>query len=131
MTEPAFLGPLRAISVIAAAAGAVVSLGFMFRVGGQQQSLILIGLFTGWVLSPFVALVAADVVLKRRTALVRVTLCALMLIVTATSVAVYGNVALGPPRPQPAAMFLMVPLGSWLLATVALAIALAVSRGDA
>jgi hypothetical protein len=103
----------------------------MFRVGGQQQSLILIGLFTGWVLSPFVALVAADVVLKRRTALVRVTLCALMLIVTATSVAVYGNVALGPPRPQPAAMFLMVPLGSWLLATVALAIALAVSRGDA
>jgi hypothetical protein len=130
MTEPAFLGPLRAISVIAVAAGAVVSLGFMFRVGGQQASLILIGLFTGWVLSPFVALVAADAVLKRHAALVRVTLCALMLIVTAASLVVYGNVALGPPRPQPAAMFLLVPLGSWLLMAVALVIALALSRGD-
>jgi hypothetical protein len=130
MTEPAFLGPLRAISVIAVAAGAVVSLGFMFRVGGQQASLIIIGLFTGWVLSPFVALVVADVLLKRRAALVRVTLCALMLIVTAASLVIYGNVALGPPRPQPAAMFLLVPLGSLLLMTVALGIAMAASRGD-
>jgi hypothetical protein len=53
-----------------------------------------------------------------------------MLIVTAASLVIYGNVALGPPRPQPAAMFLLVPLGSLLLMTVALGIAMAASRGD-
>jgi len=31
---------------------------------------------------------------------------------------IYGTMALGPPRPKPAAVFLMVPPGSWLLALV-------------
>jgi ACR3 family arsenite efflux pump ArsB len=128
MNEPAFLGPLRAISVIAVAAGAAGSLGFMFRVGSEQKSLLLIGLFTGWVLAPFVALVVADVLLRKRAALVRVTLCALMLMMTTASLLVYGNVALGPPRPQPAAMFLIVPPGSLVLMTIALALAMAASR---
>jgi hypothetical protein len=35
--------------------------------------------------------------------------------------AIYGNVALGRPRAQPAFSFLVVPLASWgLIATVAL-----------
>jgi hypothetical protein len=120
---------LRVVSLIAAVIGAVGSLGFMFRVGSRNPSLILIVLFTGWVLSPFVALVAADLVLKTRPAPVRATLYGVMLILTLGSLVIYSNVALGPPRPQPAAVFLMVPVGSWLLMTIALAIATAVSRG--
>jgi len=44
-----------------------------------------------------------------RTALYTITLA-----LTLGSLAIYGNVAFGPPRPKPAFAFLMVPLASWL-----------------
>ena len=46
-----------------------------------------------------------------------------MLALTLGSLAVYGVVALGPPRPKPAFVFLVVPLASWLLIAIVLAIA--------
>jgi hypothetical protein len=84
-------------------------------------------LFTIWVLSPFVALVLAEVVAKRWSVLARATLHGVMLIVTLGSLAIYGSVALGPPRPKPAFMFLVVPLVSWLLGAIAVGIAAIVS----
>ena len=70
-----FLGLLRAGALIAVLAGAVGSLGLMLRVGHRNNSRILIGLFGIWVLSPFVAIVWANLVSKRwsvptRTALI-------------------------------------------------------------
>ena len=88
------------MALIAALAGAVGSLGLMLHTGRRQSSLILIGLFTIWVLSPFVALVCAHVVSKRWSALTRTTLYGLMLLLTLSSLASYGYVALGPPRPH-------------------------------
>ena len=51
------------------------------------------------------------------------TLRRLMLIVTLGSLAIYGYVALSPPRPKPASVFLLVPLGSWMLMGIVLVIA--------
>jgi len=82
-------------------------------------------LFTIWVLSPFVALVLAEVVAKRWSVLTRATLHGVMLIVTLGSLAIYGSVAVGPPRSKPAFMFLVVPFGSWLLVAIAVGIAAA------
>jgi hypothetical protein len=47
-----------------------------------------------------------------------VTLHSLMLVLTLGSLAIYGEVAFGPPRAKPAAVFLMVPLASWLIMAV-------------
>ena len=113
--EGGFLGPLRVVAVIAVVAGAVGSAGFMLRVGQRNNSKILLALFTIWVLSPFVAVIGADVVSKRWAVITRATLYGVMLVLTLGSVAIYGDVALGPPRAKPAAVFLMVPLTSWLL----------------
>jgi hypothetical protein len=129
--ESAFLGLLRGAAMIAVIAGAVGSFGLMLHVGRRQRSLILIGLFTVWELSPFVGLVWAHVVSKHWPVLTRATLYTVMLVLTLGSLAIYGDVALGPPRPKPASVFLVVPLASWLLIAIVLPIAGRLSRrGD-
>ena len=126
--EGSYLSLLRRAAVVAVIAGAVGSFGLMLHVGRHQKSLILIGLFTVWELSPFVALVCAHVVSRDWSALTRTTLYSVMLVLTLGSLAIYGVVALGPPRPKPAFAFLVVPLASWLLIAIVLAIAVLISR---
>jgi hypothetical protein len=104
-------------------AGAAASFVLMLRVGHANPSRFLIALFAIWVLSPFVALVLADIVSKRWSMLTRATLYWLMLVLALGSPAIYARVALGPPRPQPASFFLLVPFGSWLLMAIVLPIA--------
>jgi hypothetical protein len=86
----------------------------------------LLVLFAIWDLSPFIGLVLADIVSKRWPVLTRATLYVVMVILALGSLAFYGDVFLRP-RPQPAFVFLVVPLGSWLLMTIAVAIAALVS----
>src|SRR5437764_12332074 len=117
---------LRGVGLIAVAAGAVGSIGFMLRAG--HPPLFLRVLFAIWVLSPFVALLVAHVVSKRWSIITRATLYSVMLVLTVSSLAIYGNVALGPPRPKPAFVFLVVPLGSWLVMTIAVSIAAFISH---
>ena len=94
--------------------GAAGSVAIMLHVGHRN---------TGWVLSPFVALLLAARIGKRLQALAPTTLHRLMLILTLGSLAMYGYVALRAPRPKPAAVFLLVPLGSWILVGAVFAIA--------
>lgn len=112
--QRSLLGLLRTAVPIAAVAGAVGSIGFMLYAGRHNHSVILLALFTGWVLAPFVALLWANTRAMLRGVTVAVAL---------GSLAVYGYDAWRPPA-KAAAAFLMVPLASW----VAIAIAAAVTR---
>lgn len=94
--------------------GAILSLALMFYVGQRQRSILLIVLFTGWVLAPFAALVLAQVTSERRR-LRRARVRVLSIVITLASVAIYGVVAFGPHRAQPARFFLVVPATSLLL----------------
>jgi hypothetical protein len=125
--EGGFLGPLRAVAMIAVVAGAGGSVGLMLRAGHRNASRILLVLFGIWVLSPFMALVLANVVSKRWSVLTRATLYSVMLVLTLGSLAAYGDVALGPPRAKPAFVFLVVPLASWLLIAIVVPIAALIS----
>jgi SnoaL-like polyketide cyclase len=121
----------RAAALVAVAVGAAGSVGLMLRVGHRNDSaipLVLLVLFTGWVLSPFLGLVAVDIASRRWSARTRATLHGVMLIVALGSLAIYGAFAFGPPRPKPAAVFLLVPLGSWLLMAIVVPIAAVVSK---
>ena len=121
-----FLVLLRAVALIAVIGGALGSVGLMLWVGHRNPSWVLLGLFVIWDLSPFMALVLADIVSKRWSVLTRATLYVVMLILTLGSLAFYGDVV-WRPRPQPAFMFLVVPLGSWLLMTIVIPIAALIS----
>jgi ABC-type transport system involved in multi-copper enzyme maturation permease subunit len=126
--ERGFLDPLRAVAIIAAAAGAVGSVGLTLYVGRHNASRILLSLFVIWVLSPFVALVFASVVSKRWPVLTRTALYSAMLVLTLGSLATYGNVAVGSARAKPAFAFLVVPLASWLVIAIVVAAAAFISR---
>jgi hypothetical protein len=126
-TEGGFLGLLRAAALIAVLAGAAGSVALMLHAGRRNDSRVLLVLFTIWVLSPFVALVVADVVSKRWSVLTRATLHSVMVVLTLGSLAIYGDVALGPPRAKTAFAFVVVPAASWLLIAIALPIAALIS----
>src|SRR6266567_1910293 len=118
---------LRAAALIAVLAGAVGSLAFLLQAGRRTPRFLLI-LFVLWVLSPFVALVWANLVSKRWLVLTRATLYSVMLVVTLASLAIYGAVALGLSKARPAPVFLLVPLASWLLTAIVVPIAALISR---
>jgi hypothetical protein len=69
----------------------------------------------------------AHVVSKRWSVLTRSTLYSLMLVLTVTSLAIYTDAVVRPPRALAAFVFIVVPPISWLLAAVALSIAALIS----
>jgi hypothetical protein len=125
--ENGFLGLLRAAALIAVVAGAGGSVGLMLRAGQRTPRLLLV-LFVIWVLCPFLALVWATVVSKPWSVLTRATLYSVMLVVTLGSVAIYGNAAWRPSGTKPAFVFVVAPLGSWLLIATVVPIAALISR---
>ena len=109
-------------------AGAVASVGFMLHAGRRNDSYLLLFLFAFWVLSPFMGLVGVWAVSMRWSASIRTTLYVTMPAVALVSAAIYGDVALGPPRPRTAFLFIVVPPAAWLVSAVMVATAILVSR---
>src|SRR5258707_11665562 len=114
---------LSAAALLLPVAGAVGSVGLMLRVGHRNDSRILLALFAICVLSPFVALVLANMISRRWSVLTRATLQGVMLILTVGSLAIYGNMVSTPSGSKLAVPFLVVPLGSWLLITIVIPMA--------
>ena len=125
--ESGFPGLLRGVAFTAVVAGAVGSLGITLWVGRHNRSLVLMVLFAVWVLSPFMALLWAGMASQRWAVMTRTTLHSLMLVLTLSSLALYGDVVLRPPRSTPAARFLLVPLGSRLLMAIVVPLAALIS----
>ena len=84
-------------------------------------------LFAIWVLSPFALLALVEMVSKRWSVLTRAALYVVMLVITLGSLVIYSVVAFGPPRAQPAFVFVLVPPASWLLTAIVLPIAALIS----
>ena len=86
----------------------------MFNAGHNQKSILLIVLFTGWVLSPFIGLFIADRISKRWSSKTRLTIYLLIIFITFVSLIGYRGI-LNVPGTKPAFKFLIVPLISWVL----------------
>ena len=110
------------VALAAIVAGAAGSIGLMFLAGSRQRSLLLMGLFTGWVLSPFLLLGWACMVSIRWPAFTRASLYAGALVLTMTSLLAYGGSIPMPSGSRPAAVFLLVPLASWVFMAVVIAL---------
>jgi len=122
-----FLAVLRAVALIAVAAGAAGSVGLMLRAGRRTPRLLLV-LFVIWVLSPFVALAWANMVSKRWPVLTRATLYCVTFALTLGSLAIYGGLVSPPPGSARAFVFVAVPPASWLLMTIVVPVAALISR---
>jgi len=95
-------------------AGTIGSLYFMLNAGSNQKSIILVGLFTVWVMSPFVGLFVATRFTKRRTGKVNSLYYLTMFVLSIFSLTAYSGI-LTPPQTKPAFNFLIVPFLSWLV----------------
>ena len=127
-TDGGSLRLLRTAALAAVLIGAVGSVGFTLRAGQRNPSRLLIALFVLWVLSPFIAMLFGSFLFKDWQALTRRTLQSVALILSLVSLAIYGWVALGPPRTKTAFVFLVVPPLSWLLMVLAVSVATFISR---
>jgi hypothetical protein len=127
-SEAWFLSSLRAAALIALLVGAGGSIGLMLHAGQRKHSpRLLLALFAIWVLSPFVALVFANIASKDWSVITRATLYSVMLVLALGSLAVYGYVALGPLGAKTVPVFVIVPPASWLLITIVVPIAALIS----
>ncbi|PYU48741.1 MAG: hypothetical protein DMG48_19265 [Acidobacteria bacterium] len=110
------LALLRRVALIAALVGALGSVGLVLQVGRRKHSpRLLLALFVIWVLSPFVALVVANIASKSWSVITRATLYSVMLVVALGSLAIYGDIALGPLGAKTVPVFVIVPPASLLL----------------
>jgi hypothetical protein len=113
---------IQTISLVIVLVGVVASLGLVLYNGRNNKSVLLIALFVGWVLSPFIALLITHKVSKRWTDFARKILYSLMLVIPISSLLGYSGV-LSPAGTKTAFVFLVVPLISWVLIAIFLLIA--------
>lgn len=108
---------LGAIALVVVMVGAVGSLDLMLSAGRHNPSILLVALFVAWVLSPFIALTIANLISKRWSITERVTLYIMTIVLTLGSLFLYGGaLAFGT---KPAFKYLLVPLLSWILMSIA------------
>jgi hypothetical protein len=119
---------VRSVALSAALAGAVGSAALLLRGGQRNPSRLLMTGFSLWVLSPFAVLVLASLISKRWSTRTRATLYVLMLGLSVASLIIYGNAIFGPPKPQGAFWFVLLPPLSWLLIGIVLPISALISR---
>jgi hypothetical protein len=108
------LNLFRAMVLGIVVAGALGSLDLTLKAGQNNKSFILVALFVAWVQSPFIAFIAANIASKRWSFPARVSLYTLTIFITLGSLVGYSGVV-NFPRVKPAAVFLLIPLLSWIL----------------
>lgn len=124
MAEDGGVGVAARVALLGGAAG---SLALMMRAGARQRSLLLIALFTAWVLSPFLALALANVRARSWPARIRRALYAAAIGVAALCLCVYGfNAARGGMKAG--FVYLVVPAAAWLVIGITVAAAAVVRR---
>jgi hypothetical protein len=108
---------LNKLAIVLLLIGVTGSMYFVLHTGRNNRSAVLVGLFVIWVLSPFLALILACIVSRSWSSSTRMILYALMVLVTVGSLVGYAGV-FSPTGTKPAAIFLIVPLVSWLLIAI-------------
>ena len=120
----------RVVALIAAAVGGAGSVNFLLQAGRRNSELILlVTLFSIWVLSPFVVLAWAFVRSTRLTETVQSTLYGLTIVLALASLAIYGRVIDLKPTGSPNTfLFVAVPPASWVCIAIVMSIAALRSR---
>jgi hypothetical protein len=110
---------LRTMARLAVVVGAIGSVALMLYIGRRNQHYWLLVMFVVWDAAPFLALGFLDFnAAARWSAATRAALYIVTLIVTVVSLGAYVDVVVRP-RPQPAALFLIMPVVAWLLMATA------------
>jgi hypothetical protein len=116
-TLRSFSNHTHTLAQIALVAGAAGSVTLMLYTGRHNPSILLLTLFFGWVVAPFLVLFLRDRVSKRWPSLAHKSFDILALVLSLASLVTYTGV-FNSPTTKPAFIFLVVPLISWVLVVV-------------
>ena len=114
-------GLVRSLALGVATAGALGSLAFTLQAGGHNVSVILILLFSVWVLSPFILLIIFCLRSGNWSARARISLYMIMMMISLISLLFYGGLIFFSGA-KPAFVFLVIPLISWIISLTVYAI---------
>lgn len=119
---------LRRVALVVAAVGAAASVALMIRAADRTPALLIV-VFIGWVLAPFIVLLWANAASARWSTTVGVTLFWLTIVVALGSVVVYGGlVDVRPPGAANAFPFVITSPAAILLIAITAAIVALKSR---
>jgi len=102
------------VALLSILIGAIDSLVLTLHAGNRNKSIFLPALFVLWVLSPYVALMAATLKLNRHSITSRIVLYVTTIIISLCSLLGYSGI-LNLPNAKHAAIFLITPLVSWII----------------
>ena len=105
---------IRSLALGVSTSAAIGSLALMLQTGNHSGSMILILLFSVWVLSPFILLVAFCLLSRRWPSRVRVPLYTLTVTISVLTLLFYGE-RLSFSGVRPAFVFLVIPFISWIV----------------
>ena len=118
---------MRAIAIITILVGAIISVALTLHAGRNNNSLLLMFLFSVWVLSPFVVLFIAQRPSRRWSTSTHKILLILTIILTIISLLSYSGI-ITVSGSKPAFIFLFIPALSWLLLIIIIPILLGLSK---
>ena len=118
---------LRTTALIVSLVGAVGSLYFMFSAGREQKSIILLGLFTAWILSPYIGFFILNKISNRWTVPARRLFYWLIIVLTIGSLVAYSG-SFNTPETKNAFAFLIFPMILWFLIVTVFLIARKISN---
>ena len=110
-------GLVRSLALGVATAGALGSLAFTLQAGGNNVSVILVLLFSVWVLSPYILLIIFCVRSGNWSARARISLYVIMILISLISLLFYGGLIFFSGA-KPAFVFLVIPLISWIVCLI-------------
>lgn len=122
----------RAISFATSIVGGIASVAMLISSGKNNAAIpMLVVMFVLWVSFPFFVLAWATFASTRWVVAMRTTVYALTLMITATSLAIYGWRLLRPPATTGAFVFVIVPPVACVVFAIVMIIAARVARKQA
>ena len=112
MNTPASRNRLQSVTRLVLLVSAAGSVWFMMRTGQQQKSVVLIALFSFWILSPFAGLFMLAKMSKLFSSSARTNVYVLAIAVSVLSLVAYSGLFTIPDT-KPAFIYLVVPFTSW------------------
>jgi hypothetical protein len=114
---------LQPVAQTAAVIGAVGAVALTLYAGRNNGLPVLMILMSGWVFAPFFGYAVIRKIAGRRSSFPLASLDGVVIVIAVVALAIYAQDVVHPPTSKPAVVFVAVPIASWVVMLIVVAIA--------